>query len=209
MELFTRDLVLFGPAAEINAWVTKVSESFEEKTGRETAVWVSMAGGKLGHHTWSMAVDGSADLLDLRMRVLGDADYLSTVEEGRHLFRGTPYDTLYRPYGDAPIRMGAAGSVCTVTRADAAAGQLGEAVGWGLEIAHHVETLTGVPTVLMSSPAGHFSRLTWLAVAEDARTADEADRQARADDGYRKLLARGGSLFVPGSGRSQWFLRTR
>lgn len=207
MELFTRDLVLAGPPSEVRAWAGRIAEAYGGVTGKQPAVWVSIAGGTVGHHTWSMPVEGTGEIVDLSMQVLQDADYLAAVEEGRPFFQGAPKDSLYRPFVGTPAFETEVGNVCLVTAADAKAGHIGDAVGWGLEMAQHVTQLTGIEQVLLGNAAGSYSRLTWMGVAQDAREADQADRRARADDGYQKLIARGGGLFADRSGRSQWFLR--
>jgi hypothetical protein len=207
MELFTRDMVLQGPPEQVRGWATRIAEKYADVTGIDVAVWSSIVGGAAGHHTWSATIDGSAELVDSSMEAMADASYLQAVEEGRSFFTGPPRDTLYRPYEDVEIDDGEPGNVCMVTTADAAAGHLGEAVGWALEMGHHVTKLTDIPTLVLGTAAGAYSRITWLAVAEDARAADQADRKSRSDDGYRKLLARGGPYFVDGSARSQLFLR--
>ena len=207
MKMFTRDLVLMGPPVAVRDWATSVAESFEATTGHAVAVWTSIAGGTNGHHTWSMPVEGSAQLVEATMTAFADEGYLAKVEEGRSHFAGPPQDTLYRAYTPVPDGEGGPGNVAMVTTAVAGAGSLGEAVGWGVEAAGHVSKLTGIPTVLMGSSAGGFSRLTWIGVAEDAAAADAADDAIQADDEYRKLIARGGQHFVDGSARSQVFLR--
>lgn len=81
--------------------------------------------------------------------------------------------------------------------------------GPGLDGRHRerVRQLTGIPSILLGAAAGSFSRLTWMGVAPDARAADEASRTMNADDGYLKLIARGGQYFVDRSARTQLFLR--
>lgn len=207
MKMFTRDLVLMGPPVAVREWATSVADAYEAATGNAVAVWASIAGGTSGHHTWSMPVEGSATLLEGTMAAFADDAYLAKVEEGRSFFAGAPHDTLYRAYTPVPDGEGEPGNVAMVTTAVARAGSLGEAVGWGAEAAGHVSELTGIPTVLMGSSAGGFSRLTWIGVAEDAAAADAADDAMQADDEYRKMIARGGQHFVDGSARSQLFLR--
>ena len=99
------------------------------------------------------------------------------------------------------------GNTLMVTVATARAGKLGDAVAWGVEAAQHVEGLIGRPTVLAVPTVGPFSQLVWMTAARDAAEADENIARTNADDGYRKLLARGGELFVDGSSNQELFVR--
>ena len=207
MEMFTRDVLLSGPPADVRAWAIGIAESFGEATGRTPEVWTCIAGGTIGHHTWSMPCDGSAELIELSMQALADEAYLAKIEEGRPFFVGQPRDTIHRAFNDVGPADSEPGHVCNVTTAVASAGSLGQAVGWGLETAEYVTRLTGVDAAFLGTAAGNFSRLTWMSVVDSARKADEATRTINADDGYLKLIGRGGQYFVDGSARTMLFLR--
>ena len=207
MELFTRDMVLAGPPARVRQWAVEIADAFEAVTGRHVNTWTSVAGGISGHYSWGYQIDGSAELIEHSTTALGDDDYLAKLEEGRQYFDGQPRDTIYRAFGQLGEDQTRVGNVAMITQATAKAGSLGHAVGWGMEISDYVQRLTGVYNVLLSSPAGSFSTLTWMAIAKDAAQADEADRTMRADDEYLKLIARGGDFFQDGTGHTQLFLR--
>lgn len=207
MELFTRDMVLAGPPADVRQWAVGVAEAFEDATGRRINTWTSVAGGTAGHYSWGYQVDGSAELVTNTMAALADADYLARVEEGRQFFTGQPRDTLYRAFGELGEDQTRVGNVAMITQATAKAGSLGHAVGWGQEISEYVQRLTGLYNVLLSAPLGPYSLLTWMGIAKDPAQADEADRRMRTDDEYLKLISRGGDFFQDGSGHTQLFLR--
>lgn len=207
MELFTRDMVLMGPPLQVQAWAIGIAESFGEATGRTPEVWTSVVGGRVGHHSWTMPCDGSAEVLELGAAAFADEPYLARIEEGRQFFTGPPRDTLHRPLNGTEYRESEPGNVCNVTTAVAEAGSLGHAVGWGMEVADYLSTLTGESIGFMGSAGGSFSRLTWLSVLDSARRADEVRRTIDTDDEYLKLLSRGGQFFVDGSARSQLFVR--
>lgn len=207
MELFTRDLVLSGPLTEVRNWAAGVAQAFGEATGRTPNVWTSVAGGTAGHYSWGMQVDGAAEIIELTMIALADESYLSKVEEGRHLFTDQPRDTIYRPFTEMGEDRTRPGNVASITTAVASAGSLGDAVGWGIEINEYVQRLTGMYSVVLGTAAGGFSTLTWMGIAKDAEQADEADRKLQQDEGYLKLIARGGPYFQDGSANTQIFLR--
>jgi hypothetical protein len=207
MKMFTRDLLLQGPPTAVREWATGIADAYEAATGKAVAVWTGIAGGTAGHYSWSMPVDGAATLVEGTTAAFADEAYLARIEEGRSFMAGLPRDTIYRSYTPVPDGDSEPGNVAMATTAVAGAGSLGEAVGWGIEVAQHVSGLTGIPTVLLGNSAGGFSRLTWMGVAQDAAAADAADDAMQADDEYRKMVARGGPYFVDGSGRTQLFLR--
>lgn len=207
MKMFTRDMVLNGPPVAVREWAVGIARAYEEVTGQELAVWTSLAGGTSGHHTWSMPVAGAATVTEAAQQALADDGYLAMIEEGRGFFVGQPHDTIYRAYTPVPEGRGEPGNVAVVTSATAAAGSLGAAVGWGIEAAEYVARVADVETVLLGSSAGTFGRLTWMTVVEDAAAADAMDDATSEDEGYRKLVARGGPNFVDGSARTQLFLR--
>lgn len=207
MELFTRDTVLTGPPNDVRTWATDIASAFGDATGATPSVWTSIAGGTAGHYTWTMQVDGAGQVVDHTMQAFADDAYLAKIEEGRQFLTGQPRDTIYRAFGELGEDTSEPGNIAIVTTADAEASSLGHAVGWGLEVNEYVSELTGVPSVLLGTAAGSFSRLTWMGIAPDARAADEASRTMNADEGYLKLIARGGQYFADRSARTQLFLR--
>jgi hypothetical protein len=209
MKMLMRDAILMGPPTQVQGWATSVAAAFEQATGRNVDVWTHVAGGINGHFTWSLAVEGAADLLEVTGRAMADEAYLAAVEEGREFMAAPMHDTLYEPFGAAELDedAGAPGNVSVVTTATARAGSLGDAIGWGLEAAAYISELTGTHTTLLGNVAGSFSRLTWIGVGDDAAQADAAQAAMRSDEGYLKLIARGGQHFVDGSARTQLFAR--
>lgn len=207
MELFSRDMVLTGPPADTRTWAVEIAAAFEQATGRHVNTWMCVNGGTPGHFSWGYQVDGNADALANGMKAMEDADYRAKIEEGRQFFDGPARDTLYRAFGPLSEDQTRVGNAAQITRATAKAGSLGHAVGWGMEISDYVARTTGMYNVLLSSPYGPFSELTWMGIAKDVAQADEADRKIRQDDEYLKLIARGGDFFQDGSGHTSLFLR--
>lgn len=207
MELFTRDMVLSGPPSQVRTWAIEIAEVFEATTGRHVNTWTSVVGGTSGHHSWGYQVDGAAEVVEHSMTALADEAYLAKVEEGREFFTGQPSDTLYRAHGELGEDQTRPGNVAYITQAVARSGALVHAVGWGLEASEYVQQVTGLYNVLLGEAAGSFARLTWMGIAKDMAQADEAQRTINNDDGYLKLIARGGEFFETGSARTQFFLR--
>lgn len=207
MELFTRTAVLEGPPMAAREWAAEIAQAYTAACGKEVAVWSHVVGGTPGTMTWALELDGAAELLELSAVALADEAYLATIERGRDHLTGAMTDTMLRAFGHPSAYEGGPGDVCRVNTAVSQSGSLGHAVGWGLEIAEYVSRFTGIETNLWGTTAGRFSRLTWIAITDDARAADEADRSLNRDDEYLKLIARGGGYFQDGSARSTLFAR--
>ena len=88
-----------------------------------------------------------------------------------------------------------------VTNAVIANGQYAEAVGWGIDVAQHVTTLTGMPVGLMMQEYGTFGQLTWIGIGADAAAIDASAAATNGDAEYIKKMSAAGNLFVPGSGQ--------
>lgn len=207
MQMLTRDMVLMGPPRSVSSWSTTVAERFTSVTGKQVETWQSLVGGHAGHVTWSMAVEGAAELLELSGRAMADDEYAAMIEAGRELFTGPARDTLYRALTPVPDGGTRPGNALMVTVATPKAGKLGDAIGWGVEAAQHVEGLIGRPTMLAMPTVGPFSQLVWMTASRDVAEADANLARTNGDDGYQKLVARGGDLFVDGSGHQEMFVR--
>jgi len=79
-------------------------------------------------------------------------------------------------------------------------GKYAEAIGWGVEVAQHVEQVTGIATMFLTNDYGPFARVTWIGVAADAAAADDATRKINTDPSYLDQLNKAATLFLPGTG---------
>ena len=104
---------------------------------------------------------------------------------------------LHGDLGDPPP----VGSMAVVTNAVVANGQHAEAVGWGIEVAQHVTSLTGMPIGLMMQEYGAFGQLAWIGIGADAAAVDASAAATNGDADYITMLSAAGNLFVPGSGQ--------
>ena len=207
MQMLTRDMVLEGPPLAVRLWATDMAERFTAVTGKEVETWQSLVGGSPGHYSWSMRVEGAAELLALSQQVMADEGYVHAIETGRAFFDGPAVDTLYQPLSAMPDAGTRPGNTLFVTVATARAGMLGDAASWAVEVAQHVESLTERPMIVVAPTVGRFSELVWLTAARDAAEADQNIARTNSDDGYRKMVARGGELFVDGSARQEMLVR--
>ena len=112
-----------------------------------------------------------------------------------------PNDSLATPLhgelGDPPP----VGSYAVVTNAQIANGLYAEAVGWGIDVAQHVTSLTGMPVGVMMQEYGPFGMMTWIGISADAAGVDASAAATNGDADYVAKLSAAGNLFVPGSGQ--------
>jgi len=198
MQLFTRQVMTAGPDA--GAWATDTAAAATAKMGTEVALWAAGFGAPLGAMAFTTRVEGLADLTAKAAPLADDAEYQAQVAKGADIVVGPPQDSLATPLhgdlGDPPP----VGSMAVVTNVVIANGQYAEAVGWGIEVAEHVTSLTGMPIGLMMQEYGTFGQLTWIGVGADAAAVDASAAATNGDAEYIKMLSAAGNLFVPGSG---------
>jgi hypothetical protein len=200
MQLFTRQVLMTGDPAASMAWAGEIRAMASDKMGTEVGAWAVGFGAQLGALAFSARVDGVADLTARAEKVFGDAEYMAKVTEGRALMAGPPEDSLASPLngelGDPPP----VGSMAVVTNAQIANGKFTEAVGWGIDVAQHVTSLTGMPVGVLMQEYGAFGQMTWIGIAADAAAVDASSAATRGDADYIGKLSAAGDLFVPGSG---------
>ena len=201
MQLFTRQLLTTGPAGDSLAWATEIASAASAKMGTEIAVWSAAFGAPVGALAFTMRVEGVADLMEKAAPLADDAGYQAILAKGAEITVGPPEDRLATPLhgdlGDPPP----VGSWAVVTNAVIANGRYEEAVGWGIDVADHVTSLSGMPVGLMMQEYGTFGQLTWIGIGADAAAVDASAAATNGDASYVKKLSAAGDLFVPGSGQ--------
>lgn len=199
MQLFTRQVLMTGDPAQASAWAGEVAAMASAKMGTEVSVWAAGFGAPLGAMAFTARVDGIADLMAKSVPLGGDAAYMAKVAEGRAKMAAPPEDSLATPLhgelGDPPP----IGSFAVVTNAVIANGKFAEAVGWGIDIAQHVTSLTGMPVGLMMQEFGTFGQLTWIGISADAAGVDASAAASGGDADYIAKLSAAGDLFVAGA----------
>lgn len=199
MQLFTRQVLMTGDADKSMTWAGEIAGMASDKMGIEVGAWSAGFGAPLGALAFTARVEGVADLMAKSGPLAGDAEYMAKVAEGRAMMAGPPEDSLASPLhgelGDPPP----VGSFAVVTNAQIANGKFAEAVGWGLDVAQHVTSLTGMPVGVMMQEYGAFGQMTWIGIGADAAAVDASSAATRGDADYVAKLSAAGDLFVPGS----------
>jgi hypothetical protein len=198
--LFSRSITTAGALADVMAFSADMRQYVSEKTGREIALWSVNFGAPLGTMIYTARVEGLADLQSIAANLLEDPAYHAKLAAGAELSGGPAVDGMATPIhgelGDPPP----VGTVALVTTAVMAAGKYAEAIGWGVEIAQLVESVTGNPVLFMLDEYGTFGQVTWIGGAVDAAAADAANAKISADAAYLAKLNDAAGLFVEGSG---------
>lgn len=198
MQLFTRQLMTVGTSAV--DWATNIRAAASSGMGTEIALWAVGFGAPIGTLAFTARVDGIADLATKAAPLADDAAYADLLAAGADLMAGPPIDSLATPVhgelGDPPP----VGSYASVTNATIANGKYAEAIGWGIDVAQHVTSLTDMPVGLLTQDFGPFGVLTWIGVSADAAGIDRSARATNGDAEYISKLSAAGDLFVPGSG---------
>ncbi len=207
MDLFSRSVLLTGAPAEYMTYAADMRSYVSDKVGQEIALWSVAFGAPRGTMTYTARVDGLAGVHAMNTTLLGDADYMAKLGAGAAMGGGMAEDTLLQPLhgelGDPPP----VGSVATVTTAVVGNGAYADAVGWGIETAQLVESISGTPTVFGMSAFGTFGQVTWINIAADAAAADAAGQAVNANADYMGRLSAIGGLFVPASGHRALAIR--
>jgi hypothetical protein len=170
-------------------------------TGRDISLWAAMFGAPLGSMVYSMRVDGLADLQRSTAVLTGDATYHEKIAAGSQYAGAPTEDNLGTPvYGSPGEQSPPVGALASVTTAVMAAGRYAEAIAWGVDVAKHVESLTGQGTMFLTNEFGPFGRVTWIGVMPDGAAADSSMAAVNGDADYLAKLHAAGDLFVEGSG---------
>ena len=207
MDLFSRNVLLTGAPTAYMSYATEMRSYASDKLGQEIALWSVGFGAPRGSMTFTARVDGLAGVHAMNATLLSDADYMAKLATGATMGGGPAEDSLMQPLhgemGDPPP----VGSVATVTTAIVGNGAYADAIGWGIEMAQLVETITGTPTIFGMSAFGTFGQVAWINVSADAAAADAAGQAVNAHADYMGRLGAIGDLFVPASGHRSLAVR--
>lgn len=201
MQLFSRRIQMVGQPAKYMAYAIDMRAYVTEQTGRDIALWSAVFGAPVGTLMYAIRVEGIADYRAMSTKLLEDATYHEKIAAGAEFVGGPAEDTIATPiHGELGEESPPVGAMAQITTAQIANGQYEQAFGWGVEMAQHAESVTGVPTMFLAGNFGPFGTVTWIGVTADAAAVDAANQALWADAEYMKRLGAAGELFVPGSG---------
>lgn len=207
MKIFVRAVSLAGSYADVSGYATDMRAYVSEKSGREVALWSALFGAPLGSMGFGAHVEGLADLQSIGGALIADPAYHDKLAAGRPLITAPANDSMYTPLHGEVGAQPPVGSVALVTTAAIANGKYVEAITWGIEIAQHVEQVTGTPVLFCMDDFGTFGQVTWIGVSADAAASDAAAAAINADAAYIDKVSTGAQLFIPGSGHRSMLAR--
>ena len=168
----------------------------------EVSLWQGQFGYPLGTVAWTALLESRAQLADETAKLAGDKGYLDLLTQGQAFVGTVPFEDAFRTMVHATTEPGdppPPGAWAEVTTASPAAGQLGAALAWGVEMADRYTAITGTGSAFFTDDYGPFGQMTWIAVHQDAAAADRAAEGVAGDADYLAALDAGGDLFQPGS----------
>lgn len=202
MLLSSRLVTLVGSPRQVMPWVMDMTAFVNANSPLNATCWMADYGYPLGTVAWSSIVESQAALAAAFAGLGSNDGYMDRVEAAADMVPTPGEDTLrelvyFNPDGPAT----GPGAVANITTATAVVDRMADAVGWSIEIAQHVEKVTGTPVAFLTDVYGTMGGVAWISVAENAAAADEGRAKIAADADYLKKITATKDLFIPGSGR--------
>ncbi len=182
-------------------YVTDMREYVAGSTGRDIALWSGMFGGPVGTFVYATRVAGVGEVQAMMAEIGGDSTYLEKAAAGADLVAAPSEDSLAVPiHGELGEESPPVGAVAQITTATIANGRYAEGFAWGVEMAQHGSSVTGIPTMFLANRFGAFGAVTWIGVSADGASVDAANDALWSDAEYMQRLGAAGDLFAEGSG---------
>lgn len=202
MLLSSRLVTLVGSPRQVMPWVMDMTEFVNANSAIDVTCWMADYGYPLGTVAWSSIVESQAALAAAFASLGSNEGYMDRVEAAADMAPTPGEDTLrelvyFNPEGPA----NGPGAVANITTATAVIDRMADAVAWSVEIAQHVEKVTGTPVAFLTDVYGTMGGVAWISVAESVAAADEGRAKVAADSDYLKMITKTKDIFIPGSGR--------
>jgi hypothetical protein len=200
MLIYSRQLTLTGSPRKTMPWAAEITAYVNAHSPLDVSLWSANFGYPIGTVAWTTMVESQAQLAEGTASLVADSGYLDLVEQATD-FVTTPGEDrigelVYGTPGDPP----GIGAVAQVTTATAIVDQLGSALAFAVDIAQHIEGVTGSPVALFTGLYGTMGSMTWIGVQPDMAGADAVRAKLLADSSYLDRVAKTKGLFIPGSG---------
>jgi hypothetical protein len=200
MLLFSRVVTMAGNPRRTVPWAMEMTKYVNDHSDLDVTLWSADFGRPLGTFVWSSIVESRAAMLAATASLVADDGYFDLLDKGQDLFAHPGEDFLRELVHGAPSEPPPIGAVGNITTAIANVDRMVDAVGWSVEIAEHVLSVTGVPTSVLTSVFGQMGEIAWIGVLPDVAAAEAVGATMNADPGYLERLTATKDLFIPGSG---------
>lgn len=207
MYLFTRTANLRGSPRQTLPWVQSITEAVNANTSLDVSLWNADFGLPIGTVAWNTVVETQTAFAEATAPLLAHEGYLDLLEAGQDLIPVPAEDALREMIHGSPDGADGVGSVAHVTTGIAALDHIGDTMAWSVEIAQHVEKITGTPVSVWSGAFGQMGEITFISVHGTVAEAETANAAANADAGYLERLHASKDLWIPGSGQVARFTR--
>jgi hypothetical protein len=207
MFLFSRALTLTGSPRRSWPWVAQMTEYVNANSSLGVAAWNTDFGHPVGTIVWNCLLEDQTQLAEASAALAGQDGYLDLIESAADLVAAPAQDSLASLVHGAPSEPPAVGSVALVTEATAVVDRIADTLAWSVEIAGHIEGVTGTPMSVWSRTYGQMGDIAFIAVHPDVASLEAAMTTNNGDAGYFDRLAKSEGLWLPGSGRTARYTR--
>lgn len=207
MLLFSRVLNVTGGPRRALPWALGVTSYVNDHSDLDVTLWSGTFGYPLGTFAWTTLVESQAVLAASTAPLLVDDGYLDMIEQAQDIVAQPIVDQLGQLVHGEPGDPPPIGAVATITTATALVDRMVDAVGWGIEIAQHVTSVTGSPVAVLTNVFGQMGGMTWIGVQPDLASAEAAGAKLSSDPDYLGRLTATKDLFIPGSGHTAQAMR--
>jgi hypothetical protein len=200
MYQFARLLTLQGDTRETMPWASEITAYVNANTEMDVSLWGSVFGYPTGTLAWSTIVEGRAQLGGEMAKLTTDNAYLDLALKAQDWVTG-PAEDVFRSlvHGGPADEPPAVGAIASITQAVAATGKMPEAVAWGVDMAQHASSVTGLAVSLLVNAYGDFGGMAFISTAADMAVADASGDALQADADYVAKIGASAGLFVDGT----------
>ena len=200
MLLFSRVASPSASPSKVMPWAADITQFVNANSTLQVSCWSGTFGYPIGTLIWSSFVESLEALSTATAALIAQDGYIQRLDAAADLITTPGQDFLRQVVYGSPSEPPPMGAIGTVTTATALVDRMADAVGWGVEIAQYLESLTGNPIGVLTDVYGQMGQITWIGVVPDAAAADAARAKIGADASYLGRLAATKDLFIPGSG---------
>ncbi len=175
----------------------------------EVGLYVGGAGYPGGTFIYSAVAENMSHAQGEDAKLLASKKYLDLTEKAAAL-AVAPTETKLRAIvsmaPETPSEI-SVGSTVSILSARIRSGKAAEAMKFGVDVTAYVNQGANIPVGFTRNVAGDPSEVTWLGIAENAATLDQALTWEATDAGYQQRYASASEFFVEGSAHRGFITR--
>lgn len=206
MLLHSRIVTFRTSPRKLMPWALGITEYVNTRSSVPVSLWMADYGYPIGTLSWSALLESQAQLAQALEPLAGDDGYHDLLDAAAAMVDTAGQDMLREVVYGAPGEVAPVGSTAIITTATATVECLPEAIGWSIDIAQHLESLTGNGVTVLTNVFGQMGGITWISTGT-LEAGEVARAQSGADATYIGKLAATKELFISGSGHTSRFTR--